>query len=130
MVGKKNQSQIGVVRHSIFTKKKLKMRAGETDKSVSFKDEVLFDESIQESHVLYQFKKEKPFTIIKDGNDFIIKGEQVEKIFKMINFNTEEAISRFAKKLRNMGVDEELEKMGVKEGDIIKILDYEFEYTK
>ena len=28
---------------SIFTKKKLKMRAGETDKAVSFKDEKLFD---------------------------------------------------------------------------------------
>ena len=94
------------------------------------KEEVLYDEDIQEKHVLYKFKKEKPFTIIKDGNDFIIKGEQVEKIFKMINFNTEEAISRFAKKLRTMGVDEELEKMGVQEGDIIKILDYEFEYTK
>ena len=94
------------------------------------KEEILYDEEVQEKHVLYKFKKEKPFTIIKDGNDFIIKGEQVEKIFKMINFNTEEAISRFAKKLRNMGVDEELEKMGVKEGDIIKILDYEFEYTK
>ena len=94
------------------------------------KEEILYDEEVQEKHVLYKFKKEKPFTIIKDGKDFIIKGEQVEKIFKMINFNTEEAISRFAKKLRTMGVDEELEKMGVKEGDIIKILDYEFEYTK
>ena len=94
------------------------------------KEEILYDEDIQEKHVLYKFKKEKPFTIIKDGNEFIIKGEQVEKIFKMINFNTEEAISRFDKKLRNMGVDEELEKLGVQEGDIIKILDYEFEYTK
>ena len=94
------------------------------------KEEILYDEDIQEKHVLYKFKKEKPFTIIKDGNEFIIKGEQVEMIFKMINFNTEEAISRFAKKLRNMGVDEELEKLGVQEGDIIKILDYEFEYTK
>ena len=94
------------------------------------KEEILYDEDIQESHVLYKFKKEKPFTIIKENNSFIIKGEQVEKIFKMINFNTEESISRFAKKLRKMGVDEELEKLGVKEGDIIKILDYEFEYTK
>lgn len=94
------------------------------------KEEVLYEEEVQEKHVLYKFKKEKPFTIIKEGNDFVIKGDQVEKIFKMINFNTEEAISRFAKKLRTMGVDEELEKMGVKEGDIIRILDYEFEYTK
>ena len=95
------------------------------------KEEILYDEDIQEKHVLYKFKKEKPFTIIKENDHtFIVKGEQVEKIFKMINFNTEEAISRFAKKLRSMGVDEELEKMNVQEGDIIKILDYEFEYTK
>ena len=95
------------------------------------KEEILYDEDIQESHVLYKFKVEKPFTIIKENeHTFIIKGEKVEKIFKMMNFNTEEAISRFAKKLRSMGVDEELEKMNVKEGDIIKVLDYEFEYTK
>ena len=95
------------------------------------KEEVLYDEDIQESHVLYKFKQEKPFTIIKENDHtFIIKGDKVEKIFKMINFNTEEAISRFAKKLRNMGVDEELEKLNIHEGDIIKILDYEFEYTK
>ena len=95
------------------------------------KDEVLYEEDIQESHVLYKFKTEKPFTIVKENDHtFVIKGEKVEKIFKMINFNTEEAINRFAKKLRSMGVDDELEKMGVKEGDIIKILDYEFEFTK
>ena len=95
------------------------------------KEEVLYDEDIQEKHVLYKFKQEKPFTIIKENDHtFVIKGEKVEKIFKMINFNTEEAISRFAKKLRSMGVDEELEKMNIQEGDIIKILDYEFEYTK
>lgn len=95
------------------------------------KEEVLYEDEIQESHVLYKFKKEKPFTIIKENDHtFVIKGDEVEKIFKMINFNTEEAITRFANKLRKMGVDEELEKMNVKEGDIIKILDYEFEYTK
>ena len=95
------------------------------------KGEELYNEEIQESHVLYKFKQEKPFTIVKENNHtFVIKGDKVEKIFKMMNFNTEEAISRFAKKLRNMGVDEELEKLGVEEGDIIRILDYEFEYTR
>ena len=95
------------------------------------KEEALYEEDVQESHVLYKFKVEKPFTIVKENDHtFLIKGEKVEKIFKMINFNTEEAINRFAKKLRSMGVDDELEKMGVQEGDIIKILDYEFEFTK
>ena len=48
----------------------------------------------------------------------------------MTNFNTDEAYVIFAKKLRRMGIDEELERMGVEEGDIVRILDYEFEYTK
>ena len=94
------------------------------------KDEVLYEKDIQESHVLYKFKYEKPFSIIRENNTYIIKGEQVEKIFKMTNFNTDEAFVRFSKKLRKMGIDDELEKMGIQEGDIIRILDYEFEYTK
>lgn len=94
------------------------------------KDEVLFPEEVQESHVLYKFKKEKPFTIIKENNTYIIKGATVEKLFQMTNFNTEESFFRFSSKLRKMGIDDELEKMGIEEGDIVKILDYEFEYTK
>ena len=94
------------------------------------KSEELFEPEIQESHVLYKFKKEKPFTITKENNIYIIKGETVEKLFKMTNFNTEEALIRFSHKLRRMGIDDELEKMGIEEGDIVRILDYEFEYTK
>ena len=94
------------------------------------KDEVLFELDNQESHVLYKFKKEKPYTIEKDKDVFVIKGEQVEKIFKMTNFNTTESYVRFSNKLRRMGIDEELESMGIEEGDIVRILDYEFEWTK
>ena len=94
------------------------------------KEEVLYEKDIQESHVLYKFQKEKPFTIIKEKNIYIIKGDTVEKIFKMTNFNTEEALLRFSHKLRKMGIDDELEKLGIEEGDIVRILDYEFEYTK
>lgn len=94
------------------------------------KDEVLFSEEVQESHVLYKFKKEKPFTITKENNTYIIKGAIVEKLFQMTNFNTEESFFRFSSKLRKMGIDDELEKMGIQEGDTVRILDYEFEYTK
>lgn len=90
----------------------------------------LFLESNYESHVLYKFKEELPFTIFKEKDCWVIKGDRVEKLLKMTNFNGEEAYVQFAKKLRKMGIDDELEKQGVKEGDIVKILDYEFEYTK
>ena len=93
-------------------------------------EEVLFEPEIQESHVLYKFRKEKPFSIVKDNKVYVIKGDEVEKLFKMTNFNTEEALVRFSHKLRKMGIDDELEKMGIQEGDIVRILDYEFEYTR
>ena len=61
---------------------------------------------------------------------FVIKGDAVEKLFRMTNFNTEEAYERFSNKIRRIGVDDELVKMGIKEGDIVRIFDFEFEWTR
>lgn len=94
------------------------------------KEDILYETDTQESHVLYKFQKEKPFTITKEKEVYIIKGDTVEKLFKMTNFNTEEALVRFSNKLRRMGIDDELINMGIEEGDIVRILDYEFEWTK
>ena len=46
----------------------------------------------------------------------------------MTKFNTDEAIARFANKLRKMGIDDKLVELGVKEGEKVRILDYEFEF--
>ena len=92
-------------------------------------EENLYEDDAFESHVLYKFKEEKPFTIEKVGNDFVIKGEKIEKLFKMTKF-TDEGIKRFSNKLRKMGIDEELEKMGANDGDMVRILDFYFEYRK
>ena len=92
--------------------------------------EDLFEDEKVESHVLYKFKEEKPFTISKDKDVYVIRGEVIEKLFRMTNFNTEEAYERFSNKIRRMGVDDELEKMGIKEGDTVRIFDFEFEWTR
>ena len=90
----------------------------------------LYEEEKFESHVLYKFVEEEPFTITKEGNNWVVKGEKVEKLLKMTKFNTDEAASRFASKLRKLGVDDKLRELGAAEGDTIQILDYEFEYTE
>ncbi len=95
----------------------------------SIKSENLYDDEVFESHVLYKFKEEEPYTIEKDGDEFVIKGKQVEKIFKMTKF-TDEGIVRFSKKLRRMGIDDKLEEMGAQDGDKVRILDFYFEYHK
>lgn len=90
----------------------------------------LYEEGEYLSHVLYKFESEKPFSIKKENDEYIIYGAKVEKMFKMANFQSDEGIERFIRSLRKLGIDAELEKMGIEDGAIVKILDFEFEYRK
>ena len=92
--------------------------------------ENLYKEEKFESHVIYKFKEEKPYKITKDNNTWIISGKAVEKLLIMSRLDTDEAILRFSNKLRKMGIDDELRELGAKDGDIIKIMDYEFEFKE
>ncbi|RYL94694.1 GTPase ObgE [Sporolactobacillus sp. Y61] len=80
---------------------------------------------------VYTMKKEEaPFTITRESDGvFNVSGPKVELLFKMTNFHHDEAIRRFARQLRGMGVDDALRKKGVTDGDTVRIMDYEFEYT-
>lgn len=89
----------------------------------------LFEEEAFESHVLYKFKKEQPFTITRDNDIYVVKGKEVEKLFKMTKFTDEGAV-RFARKLRAMGIDEKLLEMGAKYGDKVQIMDLIFEFKE
>lgn len=89
----------------------------------------LFEDDDFESHVLYKFKHEEPYTIERESDDlWVIKGKEIEKIFKMTKFSTEEGMLRFAKKLRRMGIDDKLASIGAKAGDQVRILDFYFDY--
>ena len=98
------------------------------DKLDEIKQDSLYEEESTEDFVLYKFKNEKPFTIEKENNIYIVKGKEVEKLLAMARLGTDEAEMRFAKKLRKMGIDDELIKMGIEEGDKVRILDTEFEF--
>ena len=92
------------------------------------KENIKKDEKL-EGHILYKFKKEEPFKIQKIADHkYRISGEKVERILKMTKFQTEESVLRFENKLRHLGIDEALIKLGCEEGDTIYILDYEFDF--
>ena len=90
----------------------------------------LYEEEQFQSHVLYKFKKDQPFTITHEGNEWVIRGEEVEKLLRMTKFSTNESALRFANKLRKLGIDDKLRELGAKDGDNVRILDYEFEYSE
>ncbi len=100
------------------------------DELQNIEDLNLYDDEEMESHVVYKFKNEKPFTITRDGDVWVLEGKELEKLFKMTRFNEDDAVVRFARKLKGMGVEEELEKLGAKRGDEVQICDYIFEFKE
>ena len=67
--------------------------------------------------------------LIKTQED-TMTGDELEKLLKMTRFNSDESALRFASKLKRLGIDDELKKLGAKEGDTVQILDQEFEYEE
>ena len=90
----------------------------------------LYEEEKFESHILYKFKKEQPFNIVNENGVWVIKGKEIEKLYKMTRFTTDEAAKRFSNKLRRMGIDDKLKELGAKDSDTVRILDIEFEYKE
>lgn len=93
-------------------------------------NDTLYEEEEFESHVIYKFKNERPFTITKVDDIWVLEGRELEKLFKMTRFDEDQAVLRFARKLKGMGVEEELEKLGAQRGDEVQICDYVFEFKE
>ena len=99
---------------------------------VEKQDEVVLynKENEIENHMVYKFVDEKPFNITYEDGIWVLRGDDIETLFAMTRFNEEESVERFGRKLRGMGVEDELERLGAKRGDEVKILDYIFEFKE
>ena len=83
----------------------------------------------KDERIVYTLEDDKEgFTITREKNKFIIKGEAVERIIRRVNIEDNESLYYLHKKLRELGVEEELKKQGINEGDIVRIANYELEW--
>lgn len=96
----------------------------------SVEEENIYNEEEYESYIVYKFQNEKPYTIKNDNGVWVLEGKEIEELFKMTRFTEEEAVLRFARKLKGMGVEDELERLGAKRGDTVQILDFIFEFKE
>ena len=89
------------------------------------------EEDMEDQEVYYGFDEEQPaFEINRDDDaSWILSGDKLEKLFNMTNFDRDESVMKFARQLRGMGVDEALRARGAKDGDIVRIGKFEFEFV-
>ena len=122
--------QLGVGPFTLQTRqemlgKLLKLQASLTNEYQLIKKEEL--EEIDKT-AYYTLEEEDGWTIKKDGKVFVIEGKDIENLMRRINFSDYESLSYFHLMLKKMGIDNELRRMGIMEGNIVRIFDWEFEY--
>jgi GTP-binding protein len=90
------------------------------------------EETEKEERVLYKFipeNKEYAITREPDGT-WVISGDKVEKLYQMTNFQFDESVMRFARQLRGMGIDQALRDRGARNGDTVRIDNFEFDFVE
>jgi GTPase len=87
-------------------------------------------EDHQERKVYRLEEEEDTFTITRENDVFVIHSPKIEKLVKMTNFEQYDAVKRFQRIMKAMGVDDQLRKQGAEDGDTIRIGDYEFDYVE
>ncbi len=78
----------------------------------------------------YGFRPEKPFTVKKVGELFVVEGKWVDRLMAGINIDKEESLKYFQRTLRGRGIIDKLKEMGMKEGDTVRVGQEEFEYVE
>ena len=68
--------------------------------------------------------------IRKEGSIFALTGKQLEKIFNSTNFNDAGSLRYLYKHIEEKGAIDRLKQMGLQDGDVIRVIDYEFEYEE
>ena len=92
------------------------------------------EEPLEEEYELFDFsadERDPDYRTVKvefDGKNYILSGKQLEKMFDSTNFNDSGSLRYLYRYIENSGAIEELKNMGIGDGDIIKIKDFEFEY--
>lgn len=131
---KKFVEQVGndvlIIPISAYTKYNIDLLLEEAMKKLATISLDAFEEDNIDKVVEYKYvKPEDPFTIeeTEDGT-FNVVGPEIKKLFDATDFNRDESVKMFARKLRVMGVDQALRDKGVKTDDTVLILGYEFEF--
>jgi GTPase len=71
----------------------------------------------------------RQFTIEHEDGVYRVRGKNPERMVQMTDLENEEAVYYLQQRLKRMGVEDELKRMGIQNGDTVIIRNFEFEYS-
>lgn len=82
-----------------------------------------------EDRIIYTLEDEKDeFTVEIINGEFIVTGSAVERLMGRVNIGDNESYAYMERMLKKIGIEQTLKEKGVKEGDTVKLLEWEFEW--
>lgn len=75
---------------------------------------------------------DEPYSVSYDysENEYVVEGPRIEKMLGYTNLESEKGFAFFQNFLKDNGILDELEALGIKEGDTVRIYGFSFEYFK
>lgn len=79
----------------------------------------------------YIITSELPYTVekVEDGL-YAVEGPKIERMLGYTNLESEKGFLFFQKFMKDNGILEQLEELGIEEGDTVKLYGHQFEYYK
>lgn len=76
--------------------------------------------------------QDEPYTVAYDeeAQEYVVEGPRIEKMLGYTNLESEKGFSFFQNFLKDNGILEELEKLGIQEGDTVRMYGLSFDYYK
>lgn len=84
----------------------------------------------EEVRVIRRYEDEPPFKVEYTDGIYQVSGSRIENLVNMTNMDQEESLQKFQRTIERMGLEDALREMGIKEGDLVRIADLEFEYSE
>lgn len=89
----------------------------------------LYDTAKKDTKVVYKYEEPKEFEVYNEGNGiWRIESEKISRLFHNTDFDNDDSAVQFARKLSKMKIDDALREKGCKNGDLVFIEDYSFEF--
>ena len=81
---------------------------------------------------VYLKVNEEPYTVYFDDeeDEYVIEGPRIEKMLGYTNLDSEKGFAFFQRFLKDNGMLDQLEELGIKDGDTVRLYGHSFEYYK
>lgn len=82
-----------------------------------------------EDRMIYTLEEEEePFTVEVVKGEFVVQGPAAERIMRRVNVEDNESFAYLQRCLKKIGIDDALRAKGIKEGDTVILVDWQFEW--